>query len=824
MFDFFYKSSLKTKLLIGYLIVLVPVFVLVFMQIGASTQYKKHDNTIGKLRLVRSTVNQIQIWSLSDLKEFSNLIFSENNAELQEALVKHEEYKSHINTSLDTLKQVLRIHDWPIGVRSEVFSFRKILETIGKKRLNINGSFEDAFKIKLLVLYKSNGQWDAVSNNSSSNNTEIKNKLYQLNGIDREFYTETNAFVEIIENIRQTTHILEKQVVLDVEDIRSLFQIQFYILFLLMALLPFILARTLSKHIQKMLRGVQNRIKKLQVGSFDKFDIPETHGEYGVLVDGLNQLNNHFEVVQGFAISIKNGDYKEAKAPFNEDSELGSALQKMQDSLKHVAEDREEQQFRDKLQRWRNIGTAKFADILRQYSGDIQKLADELVMNLSDYIGANQGALFVVEETENTKYLKLTSAFAYERKKYIQKEIRFGDGLVGACAKEKKTIYMDKVPKKYMNIRSGLGGAAPTSLLLVPLKIDDELHGIIELASFSTFKKHEIEFVEALGESIASSLSAAKSNVKTTILLNETRLQADELASQEEEMRQNLEEMQATSEESERRERELNSIVVAIDNTLIKAEFSIDGDHDSVNSKYLAYFGISQEQLNNYDAESFVVEEERIEFNQMWKNVCDGAPQQGMMKRRTNSDELVWMIGSYTPILDEMGKIRKVLFMASDNTKQVRLEMDAREQSEQIKAQEAEMEKSFDVMIKAQEETERELLKVKNKNKVTHFELNLVSSLQNLVNEAWAMFDSEMKLIFANKQFGLKTGYVSISEQEEVYLSDLLSGHKLEDQINKGWFKTTLVEFTGIKKDIKMEIKEVVVETGNVFAVQIKES
>ncbi|MDA3781427.1 MAG: GAF domain-containing protein, partial [Bacteroidales bacterium] len=110
-------------------------------------------------------------------------------------------------------------------------------------------------------------------------------------------------------------------------------------------------------------------------------------------------------------------------------------------------------------------------------------------------------------------------------------------------------------------IKSGIGEESPRCLLIVPLKVNEEVLGAIELASFTRLENYQIEFIETVCENIAASLESVKVNVNTNNLLKKTQEQAAEMHEQEEEMRQNMEELQATQEESARREKELEEKV-----------------------------------------------------------------------------------------------------------------------------------------------------------------------------------------------------------------------------------------------------------------------
>ena len=106
-----------------------------------------------------------------------------------------------------------------------------------------------------------------------------------------------------------------------------------------------------------------------------------------------------------------------------------------------------------------------------------------------------------------------------------------------------------------------MGDAQPKFVLLTPLMVNDTIEGILEIASFRVLEPFEIEFIEKVSESIASTFRNAKINQNTRILLEDSKVQTEQLRAQEEEMRQNMEEMQATQEELVRKEREINKLL-----------------------------------------------------------------------------------------------------------------------------------------------------------------------------------------------------------------------------------------------------------------------
>jgi PAS domain S-box-containing protein len=254
-----------------------------------------------------------------------------------------------------------------------------------------------------------------------------------------------------------------------------------------------------------------------------------------------------------FADNISQGNLKAEYASDVADT-LGQSLLNMRESLIRANE-------REEREKFTALGLAKIGEILRQNADNLEGLCDKVIEEVVKYMKANQGSMFVKETVGEEEKLVLMSARAWSRKKYIEKTVDIGEGLVGQAAIEKQTIFMTKVPNNYVTISSGLGEANPRCILIVPLKAEEEVIGVIELASFSWYEEFEIKFLEKVGESIAATILTTRNNQRNKELLEKSNELAEQMRSQEEEIRQNMEEMQATQEEMHRKNAEIERLL-----------------------------------------------------------------------------------------------------------------------------------------------------------------------------------------------------------------------------------------------------------------------
>ncbi len=472
--------------------------------------------------------------------------------------------------------------------------------------------------------------------------------------------------------MRSTIHKLEPMisrinntVIEEVDDTVSNVYVICIILFAVQLVIGIALSVAFANSITNIVRAIQDRIEKLSNGIFPEKIRLESQDELGVTSNSVNNLVDRIKAASTFASQIGNGQLDMTYDQNFSNDVLANALQGMQVKLKENSEENEKRS-------WVATGLAKFAEILRGNGNDLRALCQQLISGLLKYLNANQGQVYVVQTNEGEEeYLELMGTYAWGRNKFLQKQVAKGEGLIGQVWLEKQTTYLKEFPKDFIQIRSGLGEAEPSRIVIVPLKSNDEVFGVLEVASFREIHPYQIEFLEKVSELFASTISATKVNDRTRKLLRDSQLQAEQLRAQEEEMRQNMEELTATQEEMARKDAEMSGYFSAMNNGFIMIEFESDGKIISANQKFQSTLGLAGAQLEGRYHDSILDQDMRssLGYRKMWDDLRRGIPQSAELSYNGKDGHVIWLHQHFTPVANGQGEYLKVVSIGTDITK-----------------------------------------------------------------------------------------------------------------------------------------------------------
>lgn len=270
--------------------------------------------------------------------------------------------------------------------------------------------------------------------------------------------------------------------------------------------------------------------------------------EIGRIFYHILKISDDLKQVQKVVLALEKGDYNEV-IPVEQQARntLVKSLAVTQYRLYENIE-------QEKLESWANKGLTQFIELLRNDYENLSSLADSLLAKFVEYMQANQGGFFVVqdendnylqydfndEKNQTSKYLNLVASYAFHRKKFLTKRMELDEGLIGRVFQEKHLLYLDEIPSDYLRFTSGLGDAPPKYLLILPLKLQQKIEGVIEIASFSPIPKYKIEFAERVCEIIVNTIISNKNNQRIKSTLETAKKKEQMLKNQEKELMQQI--------------------------------------------------------------------------------------------------------------------------------------------------------------------------------------------------------------------------------------------------------------------------------------------
>ncbi|GAA3293069.1 hypothetical protein GCM10020295_13970 [Streptomyces cinereospinus] len=110
---------------------------------------------------------------------------------------------------------------------------------------------------------------------------------------------------------------------------------------------------------------------------------------------------------------------------------------------------------------------------------------------------------------------------------------------------------VDQLPPDYVTISSGLGQTVPSALMLLPILFEDQVLGVIELASVTAFTPIHRDLLEQLRETTGVNVNTIVANARTDELLGESQRLTAELQVRSAELQAQQEELQRSNAELE---------------------------------------------------------------------------------------------------------------------------------------------------------------------------------------------------------------------------------------------------------------------------------
>lgn len=220
------------------------------------------------------------------------------------------------------------------------------------------------------------------------------------------------------------------------------------------------------------------------------------------------------------------------------------------------------------------------------------------------------------------------------------------------------------------------------------------------------------------------------------------------------------------------KEAEINALIQAISLSNGLVEFSPEGEIVLVNEIFASSVGYQVAELTGKLHSELLFEEDLDQYGDFWHKLRQGIFKSGQMKRRHRNGNPVWILATYNPILDEKGRVTKVIKIAQEITQSI---------------------ESRDTLQKEKEKAD--ILNIQKDNFIANVSHEIRTPIHAILGFTQLLLDSETE--------PLKTGYLqavkTAGDTLLFIINDILDISKIES----GIFQIDQVEF-----DLRRTIEE----------------
>ncbi len=268
-----------------------------------------------------------------------------------------------------------------------------------------------------------------------------------------------------------------------------------------------------AKGIARPLKLAANVANQVSEGNLDSEFHVRSHNEVGQVFAAMKRMMAYLRNIANIAEAVGNNQLDVRVTPLSEQDVLNHSLSKMVTNLQRAREENtrtmaeiEERNRTMTEQNWMKDGMSQLNAALM---GDLSltEMCDRAIRFVARYVRAGRGVLYAYHADQET--LKLRGAYAFTERDHLSNDYRIGEGVIGQVALERAPILLTHVTQEESVILSGTVNAAPLNTYTFPLQYNEQLYGVIELASFEPFQQTLRDFLLETSRIIATAMFSA---------------------------------------------------------------------------------------------------------------------------------------------------------------------------------------------------------------------------------------------------------------------------------------------------------------------------
>jgi signal transduction histidine kinase/HAMP domain-containing protein/CheY-like chemotaxis protein len=261
-------------------------------------------------------------------------------------------------------------------------------------------------------------------------------------------------------------------------------------------------------------------------------EVEDVSGTWRRLTENVNQLAGNLttqvRAIAEVSTAVTQGDLTRSISV-----EAQGEVAELKDNINQMIANLRDTTTRNQEQDWLKTNLARISGLM-QGQRELATVTQLIMSELTPTVSAQHGAFFLTETDAEgqPRELRLIASYGYTRRQGVPDHFALGESLVGQAALEHETIRIDETPEDYIRVSSGLGLAAPASILIMPILFEDQVLGVIELAWLRPPSEIHRTFLGQLMETLGVVLNTIIANMRTEELLQQSQSLNAELEQQ----------------------------------------------------------------------------------------------------------------------------------------------------------------------------------------------------------------------------------------------------------------------------------------------------
>ncbi|TQK42896.1 signal transduction histidine kinase [Streptomyces sp. SLBN-118] len=277
-------------------------------------------------------------------------------------------------------------------------------------------------------------------------------------------------------------------------------------------------------------------------------EVEGVSGTWKRLTENVNELAGNLtrqvRAIAEVTSAVAEGDLTRSiavEAP-GEVGDLKDNINAMVESLRATTRANEEQD-------WLKTHLARIAGLM-QGTRSLSAVAELIMTEVPPLVSAQYGGFFLAQDKGEGLELVMTAGYGVPDDPAAgPRRFRLGQSLVGQAAHSRHTITVDDLPPGYATVVSGTGRMDPGNLIVLPIVVEEQVLGVIELAALRPLTVIHRDFLDQFIETVGVNLSSLIANVRTDELLDQSQRLTAELSTRSGELQARQEELQRSNAE-----------------------------------------------------------------------------------------------------------------------------------------------------------------------------------------------------------------------------------------------------------------------------------